>query len=62
MIGSRNMEQGILGQYANYVRQLHLRPRFPGSTWLKVYSRTPRVSGRKWAMRGSSEIKPEQGK
>lgn len=30
MIGSRNMEQGILGQYANYVRQLHPDAPTPG--------------------------------
>ena len=30
MIGSRNMEQGILGQYANYVRQLHPDAPIPG--------------------------------
>lgn len=30
MIGSRNMEQGILGQYANYVRQLHPEAPIPG--------------------------------
>jgi len=30
MIGSRNMEQGILGQYANYVRQLHPEAAIPG--------------------------------
>ncbi|HEY8665871.1 MAG TPA: hypothetical protein VIL86_04355, partial [Tepidisphaeraceae bacterium] len=30
MIGSRSMEQGILGQYANYVRQLHPEAPIPG--------------------------------
>jgi len=30
MIGSRSMEQGILGQYANYVRQLHPNAPIPG--------------------------------
>jgi hypothetical protein len=30
MIGSRSMEQGILGQYANYVRQLHPDAPIPG--------------------------------
>lgn len=30
MIGSRSMEQGILGQYANYVRQLHPTAPIPG--------------------------------
>ncbi len=30
MIGSRNLEQGILGQYANYVRQLHPDAATPG--------------------------------
>lgn len=30
MIGSRNMEQGILGQYANYVRQIHPDAPIPG--------------------------------
>jgi hypothetical protein len=30
MIGSRSMEQGILGQYANYVRQLHPSAPIPG--------------------------------
>jgi hypothetical protein len=30
MIGSRNMEQGILGQYADYVRQLHPNAPIPG--------------------------------
>ncbi|NLY00515.1 MAG: hypothetical protein GXY83_30840 [Rhodopirellula sp.] len=30
MIGSRNMEQGILGQYADYVRQLHPGAPIPG--------------------------------
>lgn len=30
MIGSRNMEQGILGQYSNYVRQLHPEAPIPG--------------------------------
>jgi hypothetical protein len=30
MIGSRTMEQGILGQYANYVRQLHPDAPIPG--------------------------------
>lgn len=30
MIGSRSMEQGILGRYANYVRQLHPDAPIPG--------------------------------
>ncbi len=30
MIGSRSMEQGILGQYANYVRRLHPEGPIPG--------------------------------
>lgn len=30
MIGSRSMEQGILGQYANYVRRLHPDAPIPG--------------------------------
>ncbi len=30
MIGSRSMEQGILGQYANYVRQIHPEAPIPG--------------------------------
>jgi hypothetical protein len=30
MIGSRSMEQGIFGQYANYVRQLHPEAPIPG--------------------------------
>lgn len=30
MIGSRSMEQGILGQYANYVRQMHPEAPIPG--------------------------------
>lgn len=30
MIGSRSMEQGILGQYANYVRQIHPGASIPG--------------------------------
>ena len=30
MIGSRSMEQGILGQYANYVRKLHPTAPIPG--------------------------------
>ncbi|MHB8973729.1 MAG: hypothetical protein ACYC3X_26100 [Pirellulaceae bacterium] len=30
MIGSRSMEQGILGQYANYVRQIHPNAPIPG--------------------------------
>ncbi len=30
MIGSRSMEQGILGQYANYVRQIHPEASIPG--------------------------------
>lgn len=30
MIGSRSMEQGILGQYSNYVRQIHPEAPIPG--------------------------------
>ena len=54
MIGSRSMEQGILGQYANYVRRLH--PDGADSrvcTWRRACSRTPRAfANGTWAMRG----------
>ena len=44
MIGSRSMEQGILGRYAEYVRQLHLTVRrFRGFTWQRACLKTPRA-------------------
>jgi hypothetical protein len=54
MVGARDMESAVLGQYAEFVHKLHPKARVPGIYLAEGLLRMPAHCGCAWAIERSS--------